>query len=379
MKLTSAAGLGLGCLALGIVLGKGPLASRTGSGTSQPGYSEAGAPRATKSARFHRASLHPGIATIRNASPGELAALTEQAATMYDPVEIQRLLSECLLHMTAENWRDVVNTFNKISVESGRDPAEAWKLALFRSGQVAGPDAMDTFLGEDFAKANANCWHTLYGWSSRDPRAALDWLRKVEAEGHSPGPGHYEAVISGAALGDPQAALKLLGEIPASMRVKCTGNVVWNVVQNGGTGALDSVLDYASTLDPADGDDKNLAEGLFRSVTDKLLWQADHTRDVQQGCDVVLKLANEYQRDPTSLTLQMIDKYRWYGAGEKIQILATIHDGLEGDQLEIPVLIQSLMRTMNLKNDEAPIRDWIQKHPDSPLAPHLSSRLPSAP
>ncbi|WP_035613452.1 hypothetical protein [Haloferula sp. BvORR071] len=297
---------------------------------------------------------------------------------MSDPVEIQRLLSECLLHMTAENWRDVIATFNKISIESGRDPADAWKLSLFRSGQVAGAEAMDSFLNENFPKAGTPCWQTLYGWASKDPHAALDWVKKAEATGHPSSPGHYGAIISGTALSDPQAALKLLEEIPAAMRKNCAGNLVWNVVQNGGTPALDSVLKYASTLDATDSDNKKLADELFYETSEKLLWQADHARDVQQGCDVVLKLA-QYGRDPNELTGALIRKYRWYAMSEKLNILETVRTGISGTELELPSLASAVMNTMSGDGDRVAVREWIDKHPDSPLIPHLQSRLPSGP
>ena len=375
MKPLSSTALSLGCLALGIVLGKGPLASGSASGTAQPGDPAAAANRAAKSTREAPASLHPGISTIRKAAPGELAGLTEQATTMTDPVEVQRLLSECLLHMTAENWQDVVATFGKISTTTGRDPASEWKLALFRSGQVAGAEAMDSLRKHGFEKKDMGIWQTLYGWSSRDPLAALDWLQKTELEnGKKVHSDFYSALVAGSALNDPQGTINLLDRIPADRRSECAGHLVWNVVQNGGTGALDPLLSYAAALDRSDPNNQTFADQLFKEATDKLLWKADAARDVQQGCDVVLKLA-KYGCDPNLLTQSMIGKYRWYGMQEKIQILETLN-GAHGDKLQLDSLTSSVMSTMNGDGDQVAVREWIDQHPDSPLVPHLKSFLP---
>ncbi len=372
MKALSSAGFLVGGVAIGILLGRGPISPDSDLPKAPQSGSAEG--RATKSDRSATRSLHPGVSTIRQADPGELAALTEQATTMTDPVEIRRLLTECLLHMTAENWQDVVATFGKISRSSGRDPADEWKLALFRAGQVAGGEAMDSYLVEDLKKQGTKVWSTLYGWGSKDPRAALAWLAKAEADGHKTHNEHYTAIISGTALNDPQDALKLLGELPADRRKDCAGNLVWNVVQNGGTAALDPVLQYASALDTSDPNNAELAGDLFHEVTQKLLWQADQSLNVQQACDVVAKMA-QYGRDPNELTQAVIQKYRYYFMSDKLNILETVSAGPQGSELELAALTNSVMSTMNGEQDTVAVRGWMKLHPDSPLIPHLKTRI----
>jgi hypothetical protein len=280
--------------------------------------------------------------------------------------------------MTAENWQDVVATFGEISRTSGRDPADEWKLALFRSGQVAGAEAMESYLQEGLDKGTTRSWHTLYGWAARDPGAALAWLGKAEADGHKASNELYAAVISGAALNNPEEALKLLDELPAHRRSGCAGNLVWNVVQNGGTQALDGVLEYAAALDPAAAGNAGLANELFREVTEKLLWQADHARDVPQACEVVAKLAG-YGRDPNGVTLAVLQKYRWYFMPDKLDILETVSAGPQGADLQLGTLTSTVLRTMNGDSDREAIREWMQRHPDSPLIPHLMTGIGEEP
>jgi len=379
MKFLSSAGFLVGGLAIGIVLGKGPMSSRSDVGhETDPAQTNArfgGSGRSGTST----ASADARVKEIRQAAPDKLAPLTQRVVSMSDPVEAQRLLAECLLNMTADNWRDVIASFNKTSTETGRDPGNEWKLALFRAGQVAGQEAMDSYLASGLKNNTMQCWQTLYGWGSKDPRAALAWLKKAEAEGHKTSNELYSAVISGTALNNPQDALRLLDEIPPDKRKNCAGNLVWNVVQNGGTDALDAVLEYASRLDGSDASNAELNSDLLREATDKLLWKADHARDVPQACEVVTKVA-QYGRDPNDATEAAIWKYRWYHVPDKLNILETMSAGQRGSELRLASLTSSLLRTMNGGDgDEAAIHDWMKQHPDSPLIPHLNQRIKAAP
>lgn len=371
MKVLTSAGMVVGGVAIGILLGRGPMSS----GPVPPKSADPGPvrPRFTKQER-PAASGSPGVSRIRQADPAQIAALTRQVASMSDPVELKRLLAECLLNMTADNWRDVVACFNNLSTETGRDPADEWKLALFRSGQIAGGDAMDSYLAAGLKNRGMESWQTLYGWGTKDPLAALAWLKKAETDGHAISGENYTAVISGVALTDPQAALKLIDEIPPERRGDLAGNFVWNVVQNGGIEALDPVLQYASTLDAAESGNAGLANDLFREVTEKLLWKADHARDVNQACEVVLKLAG-YGRDPSEMTRAALRKYRYYYMPDKLNILETVSAGLPDSELQLASLTSTVVSTMNGDGDRAAVVEWMKQHPDSPLIPHLKTKI----
>jgi hypothetical protein len=372
MKALSSGGFLAVGLAIGILLGKTPMLS---GGSESSTSSAPGLP--TKTDRSSATgSIHPDVSAIRKSTPAGLASLTGHAAMTPDPVESRRLVSECLLNMTAGNWRDVVSSFAKVTSTTGRDPAEDWKLALFRSGQVAGGEAMDSYLADGLKNRGTQAWQTLYGWGTKDPRAALAWLAKAEAEGHATANEHYSAVISGAALSQPEDALKLLGEIPSARRKGCAGNLVWNVVQNGGIDALDPVLEYASNLDTAQPDNKELASELIGEATNKLLWKADHARDVAGACDVVVKLAG-YGGDPNGLTLAALQKYRWYFMPDKLNILETISSSPHGSDLELTRLTNTVLGTMNGDQDRTAVREWMEQHPDSLLIPHLRTRVPA--
>ena len=316
-----------------------------------------------------------GIAKIRKSSPAELGDLTRMAASMNDPVESQRLVSECLLHMTADNWFDVVSGFGKLSKSTGRDPAEKWKLALVRSGQVAGEQAMDYYLQQGLGKKKQETWSVLYGWSTKDPRAALAWLGKAEAAGHSITAENYSAIISGAALTNPQDALVLLAGIPADRRSSSAGNLVWNVVQNGGSEALDPLLQFASSLDKSDASNVEFANDLFDEITGNLLWKADQALDVAQACDVVLKLT-QFGRDPTATTVQALNKYRWYKMSDKLDLIETVSAAPQHSGLNFPALTTTIVRTMSGDGDRQAVREWMVQHPDSPLIPHLKEKIP---
>jgi hypothetical protein len=373
MKPLPAAGLLILGTTLGLVLGRTTATKSGGPAESETTTEKA---RTNKRARSAGAdSSTNGIERIRKAKPGELPGLTRIAINLSDPVEMRRQLTECLLHMDAENWQEVVEAFAKLSRETGRDQGDEWKLSLFRSGQVAGEQAMNLRLKDGLDKKSDANWHTLYGWSTKDSHGALDWLRKAEADGHPVSSECYGAIISGAALTDPKDALKLLAEIPAERRGGCAGNLTWNVVQSGGVEALDQVLDFASKLDKSDPRNEQFAESLLSQSADKLLWKADHALDVQQACEVVSKLV-DYGQDPTDITSRALQKYRWYGMPEKLRLLNTVNSSNEAANLNLPMLTSFVLGTMNGDGDKVAVIEWMDKNPDSPLVPLIEKRVP---
>lgn len=373
MKLLPAAGLLILGTTLGLVLGRTTAVKNGGPSDRETSAEKS---RTTKRERSARAdSSTSSIDRIRKAKPNELPALTRSAINLSDPVEMRRQLTECLLHMDAGNWQEVVDAFAKLSSETGRDQGEEWKLSLFRSGQVAGEEAMNLRLKNGLDKHSDANWHTLYGWSTKDSHAALAWIRKAEADGHPVSSEYYGAIISGAALADPKDALKLLAEIPADRRGGCAGNLTWNVVQNGGVEALDDVLRFASKLDKSDPQNEQFAENLFSQSADKLLWKADHARDVDQACDVVVKLT-QYGQDPTNATLSALQRYRWYYMSDKLNLLNNITSSDQVSNLQLPTLTSFVLGTMNGDGDKAAVVEWMNKNPDSPLVPIIEKRVP---
>lgn len=367
------AGLLVVGLSVGIVIGRAT--SKSSSGPEQATLDSSGM-RAVKRERPSRTdSPTGGIDRIRKAKPSEIGGLTGLAASSADPIERQRLVSECLLHMTAENRREILGSFATISRESGRDAAEEWKLAMIRSGQVAGEEVMNEQLAAGLKNRKQQSWSMLYGWGTKDPRAALDWIKKAEANGHETNAENYSAIIAGAALSDPDGALKLLAEIPADRRSGCAGNLTWNVVQNGGVEALDDVLQFASKLDKSDPQNKQFADNLLDQTADRLLWKADHALDVQQACEVVAKLV-EYGEDPTDITSRALQKYRWYAMPDKLKLLDTANSAIEAGSLNLPMLTSFVLGTMNGNGDKVAAIEWMNKNPDSPLVPLIEKRVP---
>jgi hypothetical protein len=367
MKGSGSIGLVLAGIAIGVIIGR--LAPGSGSSGEDGGSAQA---RMRSSIREHDprgGAVVSGVARIRHARPHELAGLTRLAASTPDPVERHRLVSECLLHMTAENWFDVVSGFHKLSCETGRDPSEEWKLALVRSGQVAGAEAMDRQLAEGLDKTKRECWSILYGWANRDPLAALDWLKTAEAAGHAIPAENYAAALAGAALGDPRSALDLLGRIPEHARQDCIDDLVSNAVQNGGADALDTIIEYAAGLDTSTVEGDALSDLLYHHSIEKLLWKADLARDVNQAREIIGKIA-QYDRSPTKTAHQVFQKYRWYAVPDKLDILDAATASANAE-LDVGFLTSALAETMFGEGDRAAALEWMAKHPDSPFVPHL--------
>lgn len=367
MRVSAAAGLLFAGTVIGLVLG------RTVFDSQSPGEDSESAIAPTRTSIRERdsrgGSVISGIAKIRRARPSELAGLTRLAASSPDPIEKHRLVSECLLHMSADNWSDVVSSFHKLSCETGRDAAEEWKLALVRAGQVAGAEAMDRQLSDGLEKRKQESWSILYGWATKDPLAALGWLKAAEAAGHTVSEENYAATIAGAALSDPRSALDLLGRIPESLRQGCTDDLVSSVVQNGGTDALDHVMGHAAGMDTTTIEGDALSDMLYHHSIEKLLWKADLALDVKQAREIIGKVA-EFDRNPTKTAHQVFQKYRWYAVPDKLDILEAA-SAAAGSELDVPLLADALKETMFGEGDRAAARDWMTRHPDSPFIPYL--------
>lgn len=367
MKTLAPAGFVLAGIAIGLIIG------RTSSDSAFSREDSETAPSRTRSPDRERGSREVGVVSgiekIRQARPTELAGLTRLAASSSDPIEKHRLVSECLLHMTADNWHDVVSSFYKLSCETGRDAAEEWKLALVRSGQVAGAEAMDRQLAEGLDKKKQESWSILYGWATKDPLSALKWLKTAKTAGHAISENNYAAVIAGAALSDPKSALDLLAQVPEPVRQGCTDDLVSNVVQNGGTDALDQVMQYAASLDTSTVENDALSDLLYHHSVEKLLWKADLALDVKQAREIIGKIAR-YDRNPTKTAHQVFQKYRWYAVPDKLDILNTAST-TTNTGLDVPLLTSALKDTMYGEGDRAAARDWMTKHPDSPFVPYL--------
>lgn len=362
-------------LVVGLLLGRGGIpGSVQGEGSPQLGSSPSGRTKAGMRDDQEAA----GVRMIRSASPDQVGKITRQVLSVSDPVEGQRLLAECLLNMTADNWRDIVSSFSRISTETGRDPADQWRLALYRAGQIAGAESLEGYLKDGLQGNSQHIWHSLQGWSSKDPQAALQWLEKMESEGHAVSNDYYAAVVSGCARENPDDALKLLAGLPPEKRKSCAGHLVWNVVQNSGVDGLDPVLDYASKLDASDPDNARLAGDLFGEATQKLLWRSDHARDVGQASTVVEKLVN-YGRNPVDVTAQALEKYRWYPSRSKLDLLADVSERSILPDGDLPGLARLVLRNLGGDEDRAGVREWMKLHPGSPLIPLLETRVGSNP
>jgi hypothetical protein len=153
------------------------------------------------------------------------------------------------------------------------------------------------------------------------------------------------------------------------MRQNCTEHLVSNVVQNGGTDALDQVLQYAATMDTSTIENDALSDLLYHHSIEKLLWKADRALDVKQARDIIGKIAR-YDRDPTKTAHQVFQKYRWYAVPDKLDILHAASTSAK-TELDMPLLTSALKETMFGEGDRMAARDWMAKHPDSPFIPYL--------
>ncbi len=319
----------------------------------------------------------PSLRAIRQAAPEKIASLTEQTLKTADPLELMRLLSECLVNMTGDNWLDILSSFEKVATDTGRNRSDELKLARFRAGQVAGESAMDLYTSEGYESAEDARWEILRGWATMDPEAVVAWIKKAEARGIKISPSCYSAVIAGAALVQPGNAIELLAQMPPESRKNAGGQLTWCTVQNGGTDMLYQLLDFSASLDLSDPNNAKLSKDIVDQVSEKLLWRADQARDVAQACDVVEKLV-QHGQDPTFSTNKALRKYRYYPMADKLDIIEQINSKRPESSLDLPLLTTTVVGTMNGQKDVVAVREWIDKNPVSPVVPLLLQKVPGA-
>ena len=341
--------------------------------SSDPGADVSGQPLPTRRPQDVR-EASPGFRDIARASAKDLPSLMQRAASIADPIERHRWVSECLAQMSAENWKEVVSGFAKLSDETGRDMASEWNMALVRSGQVAGAEAMDSMAAAGLGGNGKQSWNILYGWGMKDPKAALDWLKQAESAGKGVTNDHFTALLGGAALLRPADALALLDQMPPDRKAGCAGHLAWNIVMNGGTEALPQLLDYASKLDRDQPGNEALSRSLIREAADRMLWQSDHKRSVPAACEAVKTLIS-HGADPTGVASQALQKYRWYAVPDKLALLDGMVSSNEANPPDAQTLTSSLASTLGGGQDVDAVRKWIAQNPGSPLVPHLKERF----
>lgn len=316
----------------------------------------------------------PGFRDIARAPAKEIPSLMQRAASTADPIERQRWVSECLSQISAENWQEVVSSFAELSDETGRDMASEWTMALVRSGQVAGAEAMDAMVAAGLGGNGKQCWNILYGWGMKDPKAALEWLKQAESAGKAVTSEHFTALLAGAALARPADALALLDQMPPDRKAGCAGHLAWNIVMNGGTEALPQLLDYAAKLDHDQPGNEALSRSLIREAAERMLWQSDHKRSVPGACDAVKTLIS-HGADPTGVASQALQKYRWYAVPDRLALLDGMISSNEANPPDARALTSSLASTLGGGQDVEAVRKWIAQNPRSPIVPHLKERF----
>lgn len=167
----------------------------------------------------------------------EVRAQTFEMLREPDRMERARKLSNLLVAVTRENWRDVFEGFRRQAAVEGRIGDEEWDLMLRQIGRVAGGDAL-RFLESEKIEEPHKILAVYSGWAESDPRAAKAWtgnnIHQVDSTLRS------EAFYRGAASGNPEAALEIAFETPQTKRVY--EMIIEGAIQRGGLKGADALV-----------------------------------------------------------------------------------------------------------------------------------------
>lgn len=185
-----------------------------------------------------------GIAAGTSHSPAVLSgeqAKVEIFETLAVPNRIERLRRLCELagSVTAENWREMLEAFDRQTLSSGRFNREELRIVLERVGEVAGSAAIEEAFGSSKPQDRSRVSLLLTGWASVDPKSAQGWLEAQPPETRTSLAG---PLINGMARIDPQLAVTFLATDAPEMRDMLVPQMTDEIIQRGGLRESDDLL-----------------------------------------------------------------------------------------------------------------------------------------
>jgi hypothetical protein len=211
---------------------------------------------------------------VRKAPPDKLPAMVASVMETVDPILRRQLLYDLFERMDAGNFMEMTAEMDRTSLETGRDNYIEWLLIHTRAGQVAGADAMNRWDLNSGGKITEPAWRTLWGWSSNDPDAALQWLNGKENLNPIDRAKLLNAVASGAIMRDPAKAMELLASFNEEDKLRCVGQFTFDLVQNGGKESAIAWLQSVRASEPDSDFAKRVTTGVFDKMMSQSITQA---------------------------------------------------------------------------------------------------------
>jgi hypothetical protein len=308
----------------------------------------------------------PGSAAlIDTANVQEATSLSLERArvltfdVLREPNQIERLRRLCnlLAQVSPENWRGVIDGFERRKTFEGREYQDEWRLTLERVGEVAASAAVEDTLQGDGPDRNDRAITIFIGWTGYDPDAALAWF---DAQTPDVKEKFKFALLQGLARSAPEKALKL-GEMSSFAFLDDTPfRIVRGAVDRGGFASAEQLLEgLRHSAEVTD----NLKRQVFRVLSEKKVLMSGlqgHPLEALHWLDGYL--GNDSPADGTAVH-QIVDSAARTDAAATLQWLEQRAHLLNAEQANaaFPPAIVALWQ-----KDRAQFNDWIAANPDHP-------------
>lgn len=215
---------------------------------------------------------------------------------------VVRMRNLCALldHVSAENWRQVVEGFETGLRAEGEPGGEAYQLLLEHIGAVGGAEAVDDALAPQKDAIAGRAINVLKGWANADPKGAVAWFDKQPPDVQQRFSGHMIAAI---ARVDPKTALEVTFRPGKKYAVAGTVTAVVNSAVNlvGVKGTEDLFMEMRGRPELAD----EAKHAVFAKLAEKKLAAAQKSclsgTKLLQSFD--LHFGQPYLRDDASLRI----------------------------------------------------------------------------
>lgn len=308
---------------------------------------------------------------INRASPDKIPALVYRILEISDHNERKIALFEAIRAADPDQCKAIMDQFGGITRDTGRVQHDIWRSALFETGKIGGAEMLDSWRAQGKTGGHTELQEALYGFASRDPQGALDWLQREENADLQQHENLLGFAIAGAALTDMTEAARMMGELAPEQRRANIGHFMWNAIQNEG---IDNVLDWVITeRQQAMDTDPAYVQALENDVFGRLFSSAEWTGGAPLMAE---RFARIHQKSPISSERLIYNANRLHGGDGLVFI-----DGLTRNQVIAADDPGVTVRFVNQFAANSPFiaQKWLQENPGSPIHDLVESALGSAP
>mgnify|MGYP000492366051 CR=1 FL=1 len=295
--------------------------------------------------------------TIRHAKSADLPNVLYRVLTEPEPLERHNLMLDAFDRMDSTNWMGMYLQFAKITADTGRDQHGEWNMAIIRTGQVAGGDAVEYHWSQNAQQASS----AIYGWAQVNPNAAMQWLDEKGTSDPQMRARLLHAVLSGQALANPDLAITTMKGLPKEERAALVAGVATNIIQSAGN---DKTIEWMINVNREFAEtDKAYVDRVSSEVLTRLAKSATWRNGVPVLAE---KIGRIHSRMPLQ-SYQVMEIFSHLHNTEPLGLIDELHRRKTITNIdEYQGVIRSVAKRVRDRSPEQ-YDAWIESHPESPL------------